>query len=53
MRTFIGLGARGDGALVEVLRTAETIMSVGPQELELAALSGYGGEHGIHGCRRW
>jgi hypothetical protein len=41
MRTFIGLGARGDGALVEVLRTAETIMSVGPQELELAALSGY------------
>jgi hypothetical protein len=45
MRTFVGLGARGDGALVEVLRTAEQIMSVGPQELELAALSGYGDQH--------
>jgi hypothetical protein len=41
MRTFLGLGASGNTALVEVLRTSETIMSVGPQELELAALSGY------------
>lgn len=41
MRVFLGLGARGDGALVEVLRASEQIIAFGPAELELA-VAGHG-----------
>lgn len=45
MRTFLGLGARADGALVEVLRASEQIMAFGPVEAELE-MAGLGA--GVH-----
>ena len=33
IRTFLGLGERSEGALAEVLRTSEQIMSLGPPEV--------------------
>ena len=45
MRNFLGLPVREDGALVEVLRASEQIMSLGPQEFDLVNAGSNAGAH--------